>query len=100
VRKRASPRLTSLRSGSTCARTVRANTPNVRPDVLNDHGVRRLAAAVLLQAVADLHSAIPEYRRSATAFVEREDFDAWCALAGVNPTAARERLKERQREAA
>jgi hypothetical protein len=37
---------------------------------------------------------------SAEAFIDREDFDVWCALAGVNLTAARERLKERQREAA
>ena len=63
--------------------------------MLNDHGVRRLAAAVLQQAIADLHSPIPEYRRSAVAFVERrEDFEFWCALAGLETDAVRERLSE------
>jgi hypothetical protein len=48
--------------------------------LLNDDGVRRLAIAVLQQAVADLQSAIPEYRRSAAAFMAwREDFDGFCA---------------------
>jgi hypothetical protein len=48
--------------------------------VLNDHGVRPLAIAVIEQAVADLQSAIPENRRSAAAFIgRREDFDQfWC----------------------
>jgi formylglycine-generating enzyme required for sulfatase activity len=39
--------------------------------VLNDDGVRRLAVAVLTQAVADLQGPIPEYRRSAAAFMAR-----------------------------
>jgi hypothetical protein len=30
----------------------------------------------------------------------REDFDSWCILAGLNPDAARERLRQRQAEAA
>jgi hypothetical protein len=64
--------------------------------VLNDDGVRRLAIAVLQQAVADLHSATPEYRRSAAAFIDRrEDFDQfWCALVGLDGDAVRERLSE------
>ncbi len=61
--------------------------------MLNDQGVRRLAAAVLRQAIADLQSPIPEYRRSAAAFIERrEDFEFWCALAGLDGDAVRERL--------
>jgi len=73
--------------------------------MLNDNGVRRLAVAVLQLAVADLHSAIPEYRRSAAAFIERrEDFDGfWCALVGLDGDAVRERLREQisqHREAA
>lgn len=68
--------------------------------MLSDDGVRRLAIAVLQLAVADLQSPIPEYRRSAAAFMAREDFDCWCVLASVNPTAARERLRERQTKAA
>ena len=60
--------------------------------VLNDDGVRRLAVAVLQQAISDLDSAADPDRRSAEAFIAREDFDYWCVLAGVNPTAARERL--------
>ncbi len=62
--------------------------------MLNDHGVRRLAAAVVQQAIADLQSPIPEHRRSAAAFIgRREDFDQfWCALAGLDGDAVRERL--------
>jgi len=53
---------------------------------LNDLGVRRLAIAVLQQAVADLQGPIPEYRRSAAAFMaRREDFDGfWCAVVGLD----------------
>ena len=69
--------------------------------MLNDDGVRRLAAAVLQQAIADLQSPTPEYRRSAATFVERrEDFEFWCALAGLETDAARERLEQHQPEAA
>ena len=66
------------------------------PDVLNDDGVKRLAIAVLQQAIVDLQSAIPEHRRSAAAFIERrEDFDQfWCALVGLDGDAVRERLCE------
>jgi hypothetical protein len=35
------------------------------------------------------------WRRSAGAFIDGEDFDGWCVLAGLNPTAARERLQQR-----
>jgi hypothetical protein len=66
----------------------------------DDGGIRRLAIAVLHQAILDLDCASTPDRRSAQAFIERDDFDCWCALAGVNPTAARERLRERSREAA
>ncbi len=54
--------------------------------MLTDDGVRRLAVAVLQQAVADLRGPISEYRRSAAAFLaRREDFDDfWCALAGLD----------------
>jgi hypothetical protein len=64
--------------------------------MLDDDGVRRLAVAVLQQAVADLQGPIPEYRRSAAAFMaRREDFDQfWCALAGLEGDAVRERLSE------
>ena len=64
--------------------------------MLSDDGVRRLALAVLQQAVADIHSPIPDSRRSAAAFIERrEDFDQfWCALAGLDGDAVRERLGE------
>jgi hypothetical protein len=64
--------------------------------MLGDHGVRRLAVAVLQQAVSDLQSAIPEYRRSAEAFMaRREDFDQfWCALVGLDGDAVRERITE------
>ena len=83
----------------TYARTAPANTlsaPTARPDVLNDHGVRRLAIAVLQQAVADLHSPIPEHRSSAAAFIERrEDLEFWCTLAGLDGDAVREELGER-----
>jgi hypothetical protein len=67
---------------------------------LDDDGVRRLAIAVLQQAVADLHSAIPEYRRSAEAFMaRREDFHGfWCALVGLDGDAVRERLSEQVRQ--
>ena len=59
------PRLRTRRARRPCGLTV-----------LNDHGVWVLAVAVLQQAVADLHSAIPEYRRSAAAFIaRREDFE-------------------------
>jgi hypothetical protein len=68
--------------------------------MLNDDGASRLAIAVLQQAITDLDCASAPDRQSAAAFIEREDFDCWCVLAGVNPTAARERLNERQREAA
>jgi hypothetical protein len=68
--------------------------------VLNDHGVRRLAVAVLQQAISDLDCATPHDRLSAAAFIAREDFDCWCVLAGVNPIAARERLQQGRREAA
>ena len=59
--------------------------------MLNDDGVRRLAIAVLQQAVADLRGPISEYRRSATTFMARpEDFDDfWCALAGLDGGAVR-----------
>jgi len=72
------------------------NAPTAWPDVLNEHGVRRLAVAVLQQAVADLQGPIPEYRRSAAAFMaRREDFDeCWCALVGLDADAVRERLSE------
>jgi len=64
--------------------------------MLDDDGVRRLAVAVLQQAVLDLQGPIPEYRRSAAAFMaRREDFDQfWCALAGLEPDAVRERLAQ------
>jgi hypothetical protein len=46
--------------------------------MLHDDGVRRLAIAVLQQAVTDLRGPIPEYRRCAAAFMaRREDFDEW-----------------------
>jgi hypothetical protein len=67
---------------------------------LNDYGVRRLAAAVVQQAIGDLDCTSEPDRRSAEAFIGREDFDHWCVLAGLNPTAARERLLQHQREAA
>jgi hypothetical protein len=68
--------------------------------MLSDDGVRRLAIAVLQQAVADLQSPIPEYRRSAAAFIgRREDFDQfWCALVGLEGDAVRERLDRREAE--
>ena len=68
--------------------------------MLSDDGVRRLAVAVLQVAVSDLHSAIPEYRRSAAAFIDRrEDFDGfWCALVGLDGDAVRERLDRREAE--
>jgi hypothetical protein len=53
--------------------------------------------AVLQIAVADLQDPIPEYRRSATAFImaRRENFDQfWGALAGLDGDAVRERLSE------
>jgi len=68
--------------------------------LLNDDGVRRLAAAVLQQAISDLDGASKTDRQSAAAFIAREDFGCWCALAGVNPTAARERLQQGRRAAA
>jgi hypothetical protein len=68
--------------------------------MLNHDGVRRLAIAVLQQAISDLDRAAVPDRRSAEAFIAREDFDCWCFLAGVNPTAARERLQQGRREAA
>ena len=67
--------------------------------MLNDDAVRRLAVAVLQQAISDLDSAVDPDRRSAEAFIERDDFDYWCGLAGVNPIAARERLALRNRAA-
>ena len=75
-------------------RTLRTSRP--RRVMLKDDGVRRLAAAVLQQAMADLQSPIPEYRRSAAAFIERRaDFDRfWCAPAALEPDAVRERLSE------
>jgi hypothetical protein len=72
--------------------------------MLNNYGVRRLAIAVLQQAVADLLGGIPEHRRSAAAFMaRREDFDQfWCALVGLDGDAVRERITEQSphREAA
>jgi hypothetical protein len=66
--------------------------------MLDDDGIRRLAVAVLQQAVADLQGPIPECRRSAVAFMaRREDFDQfWCALAGLEADAVRERLARRE----
>ena len=61
-------------------------------ETLNDDGVKRLAIAVIQQAISDLDVAGPD-RQSAEAFIAREDFDCWCVLAGVTPTAARERLR-------
>jgi hypothetical protein len=60
--------------------------------MLNDDGIKRLAIAVLQQTISNRECASEPDRRSAEAFIEREDFDWWCILAGVNPTAARERL--------
>jgi hypothetical protein len=64
--------------------------------MLSDDGVRRLAIAVLQQAVADLRGPISGYRRSAAAFIaRREDFDQfWCALVGLDGDAVRDRLNE------
>lgn len=67
--------------------------------MLNDDGVKRLAIAVLQQAMSDLDSGSAGDRESARAFIARDDFDCWCILAGVNPTAARERLARRDRAA-
>ena len=75
------------------------SAPTVPLETLNDDGVERLAIAVIQQAISDLDVAGPD-RQSAEAFIAREDFDCWCVLAGVNPTAARERLRERQTKAA
>ena len=63
--------------------------------MLNDDGVRRLAIAVLQQAVADLQSPIPEHRRRAATFIQRpEDFDGfWCVLVGLEGDAVRGRLR-------
>jgi hypothetical protein len=68
--------------------------------MVNHEGARRLAIAVLQQAVADFQSPIPEYRQSAAAFMERpEDFDRfWCALVGLDGDAVRERLSEQVRQ--
>jgi hypothetical protein len=67
---------------------------------MNDDGIKQLAIAVLQQAIADLNCRSEADRRSAEAFVGREDFDSWCILAGLNPDAAHERLRRRQPEAA
>jgi hypothetical protein len=67
--------------------------------MLDDYGVRRLAIAVLQQAISDLDYPSEPDRRSAEAFIAREDFDTWCVLAGINPAAARERLALRDRAA-
>jgi hypothetical protein len=66
--------------------------------MLNDDGVRRLAIAVLQQAVTDLQGPIPEYRRCAAAFMaRREDFDEfWCVLVGLQGGAVHERLDHQQ----
>jgi hypothetical protein len=66
--------------------------------MLHDDGVRRLAIAVLQQAVMDLQGPIPEYRRCAAAFMaRREDFDEfWCALVGLHGDAVRERLDHQE----
>jgi hypothetical protein len=61
---------------------------------LNDDGIKRLGIAVLQQAISDLGCTSQAERRSAEAFIGRESFDCWCVLAGVNPTAARERLRD------
>ena len=73
--------------------------------MLSDDGVRRLAIAVLQQAVADLHSGIPETAAAPRRFIgRREDVDQfWCALVGLDGDAVRERLSEqvpRREEAA
>ena len=59
--------------------------------MLNDHGVRLLAAAILLQAIADLDGPSESDRQSAAAFIARDDFDHWCVLAGLEGEAVRER---------
>jgi hypothetical protein len=66
--------------------------------MLSDNAVRRLAIAVLQQAVMDLRGPIPEYQRCAAAFMARpEDFgDFWCALAGLDGDAVRERLDQQE----
>lgn len=76
---------------------VRARGPRCGlTPLLNDDGVRRLAIAVLQQAVAHLRGPISGYRRSAAAFMtRREDFEFWCALVGLDGDAVRERLSER-----
>ncbi len=40
-----------------------------------DDGVRRMAVAVLQQAISDLDNASSHHRLSAEAFIAREDFD-------------------------
>jgi hypothetical protein len=64
---------------------------------LDDDGLRALAVEVLRLAVTDLHGTHAARRRSAQNFVNRrEDFEHWCALAGVKPDAVRERLDHRE----
>ena len=60
--------------------------------------MRRLAVAVLQLAVAGLQGPIPEYRRSAAAFMARRgDFDEfWCARVGLHGDAVRERLDHQE----
>jgi hypothetical protein len=65
--------------------------------MLDDDGVQRLAIEVLRLAVADLHGTHAARRRSAQNFVNRrEDFEHWCAVAGVKPDAVRERLDHQE----
>jgi hypothetical protein len=56
--------------------------------------------AVLQQRFSDLWGSSAAERRSAKAFIDREDFAAWCFLAGLNSAAVRDRLEQRQRPAA
>jgi len=64
-----------------------AASPEVAP-------LRRVACAVIGQAVADLHNpALPaRVRAQARGFVQSPNFTTWCGLTGINPAAARSKL--------
>jgi len=62
------------------------------PPASVDVPLRRIAAAVVGQAVADLRGAQPRQRKHAEAFIKSQSFTTWCGLTPLDPHAVRERL--------
>jgi hypothetical protein len=69
--------------------------------MLNDHGVRRLAVAVLQLVVEDIHHQDAALADAARRFLTRpsDDLDRWVTLAGLRTEAVRQRVRRLTRAA-